>query len=129
MSPRVPANPLSPYRLLGIAAPMAVWALHLVVLYSLQGLACAEGWNRARLAGLEPLTWCALVLGLAAFAALARLGLHAWRGWHAAHADRAHPAAAARRRFGAAVTGALCVLSAVAVLFTTIPVLLLPGCA
>ena len=129
MSTRRPAGVLSPYRLLGIGAPMAVWAAHLVVIYSLQGLACAEGVNRGRHAGLEPLTWWALALAVAAFAILAWLGLRALRGWRAAHADRSAPALAARRRFGAAVTGALCVLSAVAVLFTTIPVLLLPGCA
>lgn len=129
MSTRPPDGVLSPYRLVGIGAPMAVWAAHLVVIYSLQGLACAEGFNRTRYAGLEPLTWCALALAAAAFASLAWLGLRALRGWRAANADRGTPAIAARRRFGAAVTGALCVLSAVAVLFTTIPVLLLPGCA
>ncbi len=120
---------LSPWRLTGIAAPMAVWALHLVVVYSLQGVTCAEGLDRARFAGLEALTWWVLALTAACFAALAWTGLRAWRGWHAANADRSTPAIAARRRFSAAVTAALSVLAAVAVLFTTIPVLLLPGCA
>jgi len=120
---------LSPYRLVGIGAPMAVWAVHLVVIYSLQGLACAEGSGPARLAGLEALTWYALAIGVGAYGLLAWLALRALRGWRAARADRSAPALAARQRFGAAVTGALCVLSAVAILFTTIPVLLLPGCA
>ncbi|HEY4529831.1 MAG TPA: hypothetical protein VIG97_05825 [Luteimonas sp.] len=126
---RRPGGVLSPYRLVGIGAPMAVWAVHLVVIYSLQGLACAEGSGPARLAGLEALTWYALAIGVGAYGLLAWLALRALRGWRAARADRSAPALAARQRFGAAVTGALCVLSAVAILFTTIPVLLLPGCA
>lgn len=129
MSTPRPGSVVSPYRLIGIAAPMAVWAVHLVVIYSLQGVTCAEGLGRTEYAGLAPLTWWALALAAAAFALLAWLGLRALRGWRAAEADRSAPAQAARRRFAAAVTGALCVLSAVAVLFTTIPVLLLPGCA
>ena len=123
------SDALSPWRLTGIAAPMAVWALHLVAVYSLQGVACAEGLDRLRLAGLEALAWWLLALTAVALAALAWLGVRAWRGWHAARADAAAPGIAARRRFAAAVAGALSVMAAVAVCFTTIPVLLLPGCA
>lgn len=122
-------DPLSPWRLTGIAAPMAVWALHLVAVYSLQGITCGQDLGNPRLAGLPALAWWVLALTAACFAALAWLGLRAWRGWRAANADRSTPAIAARRRFGASVTAALSVLAAVAVLFTTIPVLLLPGCA
>lgn len=120
---------LSPWRLTGIAAPMVLWALHLVVVYSLQGVTCAEDLDLTRHAGLTALAWWVLALTAATFALLAWLGRRAWRGWHAAQSDRSAPAPAARRRFAAAASGALCVLSAVAVLFTTIPVLLLPGCA
>jgi len=124
------SDALSPWRLTGIAAPMAVWALHLVAVYSLQGVACAEGWDRIRFAGLEALTWWLLALTLAALMALAWLGLRAWRGWQAACSGTEHPPRqTARRRFSAAVTGALSAMAAVAVCFTTIPVLLLPGCA
>ncbi|MBJ6978523.1 MULTISPECIES: hypothetical protein [unclassified Luteimonas] len=120
---------LSPWRLTGIAAPMLLWALHLVVVYSLQGVTCAEGLALTRHAGLTALAWSVLALTAVTFTLLAWLGRRAWRGWRAAQADRSAPALAARRRFAAAASGALCVLSAVAVLFTTIPVLLLPGCA
>ena len=124
------SDALSPWRLTGIAAPMAVWALHLVAVYSLQGVACAEGWDRIRFAGLEALTWWLLALTLAALMVLAWLGLRAWRGWQAACSGTEHPPRrAARRRVSAAVTGALSAMAAVAVCFTTIPVLLLPGCA
>lgn len=109
-----------PWRLLGIGAPMAVWALHFVAVYALQGLACAEGIHHAR-------AWM-VALALAAWALLAWSGRRAWRAWHAARGG-APGAADARRRFAAAVTGALCVLAAVAIGFTTLPVMLLPGCA
>lgn len=120
---------LSPLRLVGLAAPMAVWALHLVAVYALQGVTCGESLDNARVAGLEPLAWSVLALTAVAFAALAWLGLRAWRAHRGADADRSWPVLAGRRRFSAAVTAALCVLSAIAVLFTTIPALLLPGCA
>src|SRR5690606_32987845 len=169
-----------PWRLLGIGAPMAVWALHFVAVYALQGLACVEGIHHARawmvalaLAACALLAWsgrrawlawhaaldvspiavCSLhyeagyaqqglacvegfhharawmvALALAAWALLAWSGRRAWRAWHAARGG-APGAADARRRFAAAVTGALCVLAAVAIGFTTLPVMLLPGCA
>lgn len=120
---------LSPYRLAGIAAPMTVWALHLVLVYAVQGITCGHGLANPRIAGLEALSWWLLALTAAAFAALAWTGLRAWRGWRAADAGAATPAIAARRRFAAAVASALSVLSAVAVAFTATPVVLLPGCA
>ena len=122
-------GPLSPWRLTGIAAPMAVWALHLVLVYSLQGVTCGGHLPNPRVAGLEALTWWLLLLTAAAFAALAWTGVRAWQARRAAAADRSRPAAAARRRFSSSVALALSVLAAVAVLFTTLPVLLLPGCA
>ena len=120
---------LSPYRLTGLAAPMAVWALHLVAVYSLQGVTCGEELANRRIAGLETLTWWVLAMTAAAFAARAWMGLRALRARHVSEDDRSSPLLASRRRFTASVTALLSALSAVAVLFTTIPVLLLPGCA
>lgn len=121
---------LSPWRLTGMGAPMTVWAVHLVAVYSLQAVACTEGLDRLRLAGSEALAWWLVALTVVALAVLAWLGLRAWRGWHAARLDAdMPPRIASRRRFAAAVTGALCVLSATAIVYTTLPVLLLPGCA
>lgn len=120
---------LSPLRLVGLAAPMAVWALHLLAVYVVQGVTCGQSFGNARVGGLEPLAWWVLAMTAASLAALAWLGKRAWRAHRAAAVERARPAVAGRRRFSAAVTAALSVLAAVAVLFTTIPVLLLPGCA
>jgi len=122
-------GPLSPYRLTGIAAPMAAWAVHFVAVYSLQGVACAEGLDRIRFAGAEALAWWLSGLTVVALAALAWLGLRALRAWRDARPGSDAPARAARRRFAAATTGALSAMATVAVCFTTIPVLLLPGCA
>src|SRR5690606_38175493 len=100
------------------AAPMAVWALHFVVLYSLQGLTCGEGWSQ-RGASLAM-----VALTAPALAAIAWLGLRARRTARTAAGDPA----ARRVRFAAQATGLCAVLATVAVLFTVVPVLLLPVC-
>ena len=111
---------LKPWKLLGIAAPMGVWSLHFVVVYSLQGLTCAQGWSpRAGSLGMVALT-------LPALAAIAWLGLRAWK---LARATTAPDAVARRIRFAAQATGLCALLAGVAVLFTLAPVLLLPACA
>lgn len=109
-----------PWTLVGIAAPMGVWALHFVAVYSVQGLTCAEGWN--------PRTgfWAMLALTLPALAAIAWLGLRARR---LARDTLAGDAVSQRRRFAAQATGLCAVLATLAVLFTLAPVLLLPVCA
>lgn len=117
-----------PQHLTGMAAPMAMWALHLLAVYSLQGLACAEGWQRDRMAGLETVTWWLLLLTVAALAAIAWLGLRARRAWHESKAAPADDAPARRLRFTAAVTAILAVIAAIAVTYTATPVLLLSTC-
>ncbi|AKC85430.1 hypothetical protein [Pseudoxanthomonas suwonensis] len=111
---------LAPWRLTGMAAPMAVWALHFVLVYSVQGLACAEGWNQ------PGARWTMLGSTVLALLAIAWLGLRARR---AAAAADAPDAAVRRRRFTALATALLSLLAAVAVLFTTVPILLLSPCA
>ncbi|ADV27256.1 membrane protein, putative accessory subunit of cytochrome c oxidase [Pseudoxanthomonas suwonensis 11-1] len=109
-----------PSTLVGIAAPMAVWALHFVVLYSLQGLTCGEGWNP------RSSFWAMVALTIPALAVIAWLGLRALR---TARAAASGEPAARRARFAAQATGLCAVLAAVAVLFTVVPVLLLPVCS
>ena len=109
----------SPSTLAGIAAPMAVWAVHFVVLYSLQGLACGEGW------GQRGASWAMVGLTVPALAVIAWLGLRALR---AARAAGAAGPAARRARFAAQAAALCAVLATVAVLFTVVPVLLLPAC-
>lgn len=115
-----------------MAAPMTVWALHFVVIYSLVGLACERGWTLHVVAGLNILVWQLGLLCVIALALLAWLARRAARDVRHAAAERSMPGpdvAAKRRRFVARVTLALCLLAAVAVLFTTIPAFLVPTCA
>lgn len=113
------ARRIAPWRLTGIAMPMAVWALHFVVVYSLQGLACAGHVGRmAALAGMGATT-------VLAWLAIAWQGLRALRARRAAADD----VDGRRLRFAATLTALLALLAALAVLFTALPILLLPPCA
>lgn len=109
-----------------MAAPMAAWVLHLVVVYSLVGLACAEGWPTRRVAGLPLLIWVMLAMTAAA------LMLIVWLGWRAARAqpdtEGAASATAARRRLVDRATAVLAVVAFIAVAFTTAPMFSLPPC-
>lgn len=104
-----------PRRLSWIASPFVAWGLHFVTVYSLQGLVCGRGWPG----------WTAwLGIGLAtllAVAAVAWIGLRAWR-----EADASE--AAAERRFTARLVAMLSLLSLLAMAFTIIPALLLQPC-
>lgn len=115
---------LAPHRLTGIAAPMAVWALHLVVVYAMQGLACAQDWQRMPLAGREAVFWWLLLATLVALAAIAGLGLRAWRALRLPAGDDA----GRRRRFATRVTLAASAMALIAVAFTATPIFLLPAC-
>ena len=120
---------LSPHRLTGIAAPWTVWALHFVAVYSLQGVTCAEDVLRREMAGAETASWILLGLGVIALAATAWLGLRAWRAWRSARRDVQPAVAVRRQRFSSAVVMLSALLASVAIVFTTIPVLMLPPCA
>ncbi|WP_411834254.1 hypothetical protein [Pseudoxanthomonas mexicana] len=119
---------LSPSRLTGMTVPMSVWALHLLLVYSLGGIACARGWPRERIGGVETVIWLQLGATLLAWLLLAWLGMRAWRTLRAASVAGAGPRDR-RRRFVARLTLALSATAALAVLFTTIPAAMLPPCA
>lgn len=118
---------LGPYRLTGLAAPLAVWALHFLAVYIMQGLACGEDWQRARVAGLELVTWWLLAATALAIAAIAWLGLRALRLRRVAAAETGDDGR--RRHFTATVTAATALMALIAVIYTALPVVLLPPCA
>lgn len=119
---------IGPHRLTGIAAPLAVWALHFLAVYVMHALACAEGWQRARVGGLEMVIWWLLLATALAIAAIVWLGLRARRvRRHAPPAGNADTDAR-RRRFTATLTAATALLALIAVAFTALPILLLPPC-
>lgn len=66
-----------------LGAPIA-WAMHFAICYSLIGIACAAGWDRNQLLGLNSVaalvllsTLAALPVALAALAVARRVGRHA----------------------------------------------------
>lgn len=129
-------SPLAPSRLVGMAAPMGVWAVHFVVVYGLTGLACADAWAARHWLGVRGFAWALLLATALALAAIAALGRRARRARQRfaamLDADDAVDAATRRERerecFAARVAVKLAVLAAVAVAFTAVPVLVLPDC-
>lgn len=128
---------IGPWRLTGMATPLAVWAAHFLAVYIMQGLACGEGWQRHRVAGFEMVTWWLLLATAVAFALIAWMGawalrcrrLAAFEVRAAGDADHAVALAARRRRFMAVLTALVSLVAFIAVAYTTLPVLLLPPCA
>ena len=117
-----------PYPLSALAAPMAVWAVHFVVVYSLVGLACDRGLLLRRVATLPLLTWILALLTVAA------LALIAWLGWNALHRWRVLRASAStlgpsHEAFLRLATALLAMLAFIAVVFTATPMPMLPPCA
>lgn len=122
------ANALSPGKLVGLALPLTVWALHFTVVYSFQGVACAEGWQRHRAAGLELPVWLMIGFTLAALALIAWLGFRAHRHWRRMGAAAVMPPADRRGRFLAHATWLAAIIAFVATVFTATPLLLLGTC-
>lgn len=113
-----------------MSLPLVVWALHFVVIYSLQGLACARGLWRMPVAGLEAMTWALWAVTVAAWLAIALLTVGAWQVWRRrAVADASGRAVDDRREFLAVLGLLVASIAAVGVLFTVVPVALLPTCA
>ncbi|MBW3549297.1 MAG: hypothetical protein KY442_00340 [Proteobacteria bacterium] len=124
---------LDPYRLTVAAAPLAVWALHLVVVYGLVGLGCAQDWHLRRIAGLELLTWTLLLATAAALGAIAWLGWWSWEGWRRVSgrspcAGEAAETLQRRQRFLGLATLLSALLGFIAVVFTATPIFMLPSC-
>ncbi len=111
-----------------MAAPLALWALHFVAVYSLQGLACARQLWRTPVAGLEATTWALWLLTLLALAAIAVPGARALQAWRRARQAADGRAGSERMRFLWALTALAALLAAIAVVFTAIPIALLPTC-
>lgn len=119
---RAPRHPL-----FAMVAPLALWALHLVLVYSLVGLHC--GAPPAWLPRVGPaLLATGLVLAtLGALVAIAALGGSAMR--RARSVDRAAPGEEhGQPRFLARVQAGVALLAALAVAFTALPMLLLEPC-
>jgi len=115
-----------PYTLTRVTAPMAVWALHLVTVYSLEGLACTRGWPLERIAGMSQFNWLLVLVSLPALAVTAWLLALGWRD--ARTPSGAPHEGARRRRLLAWTMMALAAVATVAIVFATLPVFMLPPC-
>jgi hypothetical protein len=115
----VKPGPFSPLRLVGACTPLLLWAVHLVTVYSVQGLACS-----GQMDGNVPADGSARLLLLLFSAAM--LTLVAWQGVRGARIRK--PPSAGRAPFLAMATMLAAVLAAIAIVFTTIPILMLLPC-
>lgn len=118
-----------PVGLTRMSMPLVVWALHFVVVYSLQGLACARALWRAPVAGLETMTWVLWALTVLALGVIALFGARALRAWRIARAQTDGRTETARLRFLTALSALVALIAAIGVVFTALPVALLPTCA
>lgn len=118
-----------PVGLTRMSMPLVVWALHFVAIYSLQGLACARALWRAPVAGLETMTWVLWALTVLALGVIALFGAHAVRTWRIARAQTDGRNETTRLRFLTALSALVALIAAIGVVFTALPVALLPTCA
>lgn len=100
-----------------IAGPL-IWLLHFLFIYVVNALACARSALTAAWLGLPASSWV-IVAGSAV--ALGGMALAAWRQHARVRAHGEPP-------FHAWLTAALCGLSAVAVVWETLPVFLMTAC-
>lgn len=113
-----------------MSVPYALWALHFVALYSLQGLACAQQLWRDRVGGLELMTWVLWALTALVLAAIAFEARRAWQIRRALRAsDETGRADHERRHFLVTLTLLGAAVSALGVVFTASPLAMLPTCA
>lgn len=118
------------YPLVAIAAPMTVWAVHFVAVYSLVGLGCERGLFLQRIGTLPLLSWTLVLLTTAALALIAWLGWHAFRRWRTLRTRGVTPGPPpSRESFMRLTTALLALLAFIAVVFTATPVFMLPPCA
>lgn len=115
--------------LTGLAVPMVVWAVHFLAVYVIAGLACARGWSASTFAAITSTSWLLLACGAAAIVLLVLLARRVWpnaRGLSLR--TTVDGPRRSRTAFVAAATLALCALSAIGIVFTTLPVVMLPLC-
>ncbi|MDX1655597.1 MAG: hypothetical protein R3310_10355 [Candidatus Competibacteraceae bacterium] len=113
-------------RLTGMVSGLIVWALYFVVVYSLTGVGCQGGWPSVPVLGTNLLVVTLVGVTVLALTFSLLLGLRGWRGWRGA-ASPEEPLDE-RRRFMGLVMLVVSLLAGVAILFTSIPIFMLPPC-
>lgn len=111
-------------RVLFSVAGLVVWAGHFTAIYAISALACERGLATRTLFGLP---WVPVLVCVATLLALVLLGLvmrPAFKGLAAPPLDGGEAEPGFTRWFAASTA----LLAALAVVFETLPVLILPGC-
>lgn len=110
--------PVATHDLLLLFAGPMVWAAHFVLIYGLNGIACARSGSAARWGGLPWEAWAIVAAGVLAAAVLA-----------ACAAARPRSESEHSRRFVRWTSLALLALALLAIAWETMAVLLVPACS
>lgn len=100
-----------------LAGPI-IWAAHFLFIYALHGLACAQPTLLGNWSGIPASAW---IIAMSSGLALLAMALVYWRGRH-------HVPHGGRPGFIPWLAAALSLLSALAVVWETMPLLWLPAC-
>lgn len=100
-----------------LAGPI-IWAVHFLFIYAVNGVACARPASYDMWAGFPVSSWIIVAASLLALCAMALI----YGRRHTRLPQLGHPG------FLSWLAGALSLLSALAVIWETIPVLLVPAC-
>lgn len=112
-----------------LALPPTIWALHFVASYGAAALVCARLGGDAQ--AVVALRGGIVALALVALVAIGALGRRAWRQWDMMRDrewenDQAH--GEDRHQFLGHAAFLLAVISAIGVIYVTLPALLVEGC-
>jgi hypothetical protein len=92
-----------------------IWAAHFTVIYAVAALACARGFAETQWLGASLIAWAIGAATLVAIAAILLMVVPALRS--------------ARESFESWMTAAVGALALLAVVFETVPVVMVPACA
>lgn len=96
-----------------------IWAIHFLAVYGFTGVLCARPALHAQWLGIGLLEWGIGSAGIAALALLALIHIGMWR----------RQAMKSNAAFVVRTGAALALLSAVAIIWESLPLLLVPACA
>jgi hypothetical protein len=112
-----------------VVMPLIIWAVHFTFCYGFAAIACEKAGRATGLGEVRAVVLVASVVGLALILREA-VGLMRVRGRSLTDNDFdfEHDTPEERHRFLSHMALMLCVLSAVGIIYVTIPVLLVPSC-
>jgi len=116
--------------LVGMISGLIIWAVHFVIVYAFAGVGCASGWDNVEYLGINAMSFALAVITGVALVLILLTGLRGLQGWRLARAspNGASKDIAERYRFVGLLRLIVAGLALVAVLFTGIPIPLLPPC-